>query len=88
MSSKLKPLNPRVMDMKKIVSSLCKDKTPSRRDLRKLENFIPKQSIGLAINETFFSAPSKQNLNGNGVNKTHTSSTVSTQDPDYKFFFK
>ena len=88
MSSKFKQLNPRVMDMKKIVSSLCKDKSLSRRDLSKLENFISKQSIGLAINETFFSAPSKQNLNDNGANKTHTSSTVSSKDPNYKFFCK
>ena len=78
MSRKLKPLNPRVMDMKKIVSNLCKDKSPSTEDLRKLESFITKQSIGMAIDEMFFSAPSKQNSNGNGANTNHISSAVSS----------
>ena len=66
------------MDMKKIVSNLCKDKSPSTEDLRKLESFITKQSIGMAIDETFFSASSKQSSNGNGANTNHISSAVSS----------
>ena len=84
----LQTLNPLVSDVEKIVSKLCKDKSPSHNDLLNLETFITKQSIALAINETFFPTSSTQNLIVTGAKTNHILPSVSNLEVCSKFFYR
>ena len=77
LAEKLKPLNPLLSHMEKVVSKICKDKLPSRNDLLNLEKIITNPLIQLAIDQVFFPTNTEQSASDIGTKTNQNTLTVS-----------